>query len=242
MKKIIALIAVIMALAIGFSVIAIAEQTTEAVAAEASEAPAVTEAPAATATPAPTATPEPTPEPHVHSWSVDGRVCTGCGEAYACWNAEEMTFVHDFTNSEACLVCGAALYCGVEGHEKTEAHMLGACGIPGHFVCDEKNHAEIYGNGLDYDAHTMCLEPVQHHCEGCGADYSCEFSNSHVPCLKCGKLWCDKTEGDHTTAPCGHRYCEIHGNSYRHSYCAGCHKFLCNGRSHSACTAEKPAA
>ena len=240
MKKIIALI---MALAVVFSVIAIAEQTnTEAAV---SEAPAATAAPVITATPAPTATatPEPiaTPVPHVHAWSADGRICTGCGEAYACWNAEEMTFVHDFTDSETCLVCEAALYCGVEGHEKTEAHMIGACGIPGHFVCDEKNHAEVYGNGLDYDAHTMCLEQVQHHCDGCGADYSCEFSNSHVPCLKCEKLWCDKSEGNHTTAACGHRYCEIYGKSYKHSYCAGCHKFLCNGRSHSACTKQEEA-
>lgn len=221
MKKFIALISVVMALIISLSVIAIAEQTAAEPAAEAAAvaAPAATEA------------------PHVHAWSANGRECTGCGEAYPCWNDEEKTFVHDFTDSEFCLVCEAALYCGVEGHEKTAKHAMGACGVPGHFVCDELEHDRVYGNEFDYEGHTACLEEVEHFCEDCGRTYTCEFSNSHVKCIKCGNMWCYKEEGDHTETSCGHRHCEIHGNYKKHAKCEGCGKYLCNGRNHSGCVA-----
>lgn len=244
MKKFIAFIAVALALVISVSVIAIAESA-ETVNAEAAETVEVAETEAvATEEPTvePTAepTPEPTPEPHYHTWSADGRVCTGCGEAHPCWNDEEKTFVHDFTDSEICLVCETALYCGVEGHEKNEQHALGACGVPGHFVCDGLAHDEIYGNGFDPEGHTACLEQVEHTCEDCGRTYTCEFSNSHVRCIKCGNMWCYKAEGDHTEASCGHRYCEIHGNYKEHAKCEGCGKYLCNGKDHSGCVAPDP--
>ena len=247
MKKIIALIAIIMALAIGASVIAIAEQANTEAAAEvvAEEAAVVAEEPAATAEPAaiaepaataePTVVPAPTEAPHVHTWSVNYRECTGCGEAYPCWNDEEKTFVHDFTDSEFCLVCEAALYCGVEGHEKTAKHAMGECGVPGHFVCDELEHDRVYGKGFDYEGHTACLEEVEHTCEDCGRTYTCEFSNSHVKCIKCENMWCYKAEGDHTENSCGHRHCEIHGNYKKHAKCEFCGEYLCNGRSHSSC-------
>ena len=245
MKKILALVSVIMALVIGMSVIAIAEQvnTEAATTAEAAATAEATQAPTEAPTQAPTATPtaeptaEPTPEPHYHSWSVDGRVCTGCDEAHPCWNDEEKVFAHDFTDSETCLVCETALYCGVEGHEKTEEHMLGACGIAGHYVCDGLAHDEIYGKGFDYEGHTACLEQVEHTCEACGRTYTCEFSNSHVPCIKCGEMWCYKAEGDHTEAACGHRHCEIYGHSKDHAKCEGCGKYLCNGKNHANCEA-----
>ena len=241
MKRIIALLSVVMALAISLSVIAIAEQTTteaadtavvveETVVEEtvAAEEAVVEEAVA-------TAAPEATEPPHVHEWSANGRECIGCGEAYICWNDEEKTFVHDFTDSEFCLVCEAALYCGVEGHEKTAKHAMGECGVPGHFVCDELDHDRVYGKGFDYEGHTACLEEVEHECEDCGRTYTCEFSNSHVRCIKCEKMWCNKTEGDHTETACGHRHCEIKGNYKKHAKCEGCGKYICKGGKHDNC-------
>lgn len=231
MKKFIAFIAVAMALVIGISVIAIAETAENAEIVE-------TEIVEATETEA-VATAESTPEPHIHTWSDNGRVCTGCGEAHPCWNDEEKTFVHDFTDSETCLVCETALYCGAEGHDKNEEHALSACGVPGHFVCDGHAHDEIYGNGFDPEAHTACLEQVGHTCEGCGKTYTCEYSNSHVPCIVCGELWCNKTNGNHTTTPCGHRYCEIYGHSKAYAKCEGCGQYLCNGKNHTSCAVKK---
>lgn len=251
MKKIIALLSVVMALIIGVSVIAVAEQVnveaavTEAAVVETTEEPAaaVTAEPTATAAPVvtvaptaePTAVPVPTATPHVHTWSANGRECTGCGEAHPCWNDEEKTFNHDFAESDACAVCAAALYCGIEGHEMNEDHMIGACGVAGHFVCDEKEHDRVYGNGFDYEGHTACLEEVEHFCEDCGRSYNCERSNSHVKCIKCENMWCYKAEGDHTEAACGHRHCEIHGNYAKHAKCEGCEKFMCKGGDHSNC-------
>ena len=269
MKKLIALIAAVMALVIGFSVIAIAEQTANE---ETTAAPAAVEAPAeavveeteavaeetetveaaaeVTEEAAEEATEETTEEavvvpvatepPHVHTWSADGRVCTGCGEAYPCWNDAEKTFNHDFTDSDVCLVCGTALYCGIEGHEMNEEHALGACGVPGHFVCDGLDHDRVYGKGFDYEGHTACLEEVEHFCEECGRSYTCEFSNSHVRCIKCGEMWCYKAEGDHTEAACGHRHCEIRGNYAKHAKCEGCGKFMCKGGNHENCVPVVP--
>lgn len=206
MKKILALISLVLALMLGFSTIVLADETE-------------TEAEAT----------------HIHAWSANGRECVDCGEAHPCWNDEEKTFKHDFTDSEYCLTCGTALYCGVEGHEKNDAHAIGVCGVPGHFVCDELKHTIVYGNGFDYEGHTACLEQVEHYCESCGKTYTCEFSNSHVRCIKCGEMWCNKTNGDHTEAACGHRYCEIGKNSKKHAKCEGCGKYLCNGKNHSEC-------
>ncbi|MBQ3574871.1 MAG: hypothetical protein IJA26_04335, partial [Clostridia bacterium] len=142
--------------------------------------------------------------------------------------------------SDVCLVCGTALYCGIEGHEMNEEHALGACGVPGHFVCDGLDHDRVYGKGFDYEGHTACLEEVEHFCEECGRSYTCEFSNSHVRCIKCGEMWCYKAEGDHTEAACGHRHCEIRGNYAKHAKCEGCGKFMCKGGNHENCVPVVP--
>ena len=87
------------------------------------------------------------------------------------------------------------------------------------------------------EGHTKCMGDPEHYCDpddgGCGRTYKCSHSNSHTKCIKCGRLWCDKKHGNHTEAPCGHRYCEIYGREEAHGKCPACGKYLCNGKGHT---------
>lgn len=84
------------------------------------------------------------------------------------------------------------------------------------------------------EGHTECMGNPLHHCDVCGKDYVCSRSNSHTTCAKCGKAWCDKSEGDHTELPCGHRGCEVYGEAEKHGLCEICGKALCDGKDHTA--------
>lgn len=83
------------------------------------------------------------------------------------------------------------------------------------------------------DGHTECMGDPVHHCDECGRDYACSRSNSHTTCAKCGKAWCDKSEGDHAELACGHRGCEVYGEEDEHGLCFVCGEYLCNGEEHT---------
>lgn len=83
------------------------------------------------------------------------------------------------------------------------------------------------------DGHTECMGDPVHHCDACGRDYACSRSNSHTICAKCGKAWCDKSEGDHAELNCGHRGCEVYGEESEHGLCFVCGEYKCNGDDHA---------
>lgn len=89
------------------------------------------------------------------------------------------------------------------------------------------------------EGHTECMGDPVHHCDACGRDYVCSRSNSHTTCAKCGKAWCDKSEGDHAELDCGHRGCEVYGEESAHALCAACGKYLCNGDDHALAACGK---
>ncbi|MCQ2437839.1 MAG: hypothetical protein MJ099_05535 [Clostridia bacterium] len=167
---------------------------------------------------------------HEHEWNFVTRTCEGCEEAIPCFDDETKPYVHTFVEG-VCEGCGAAEFCGVEGHE---GHTLAECGVPGHYTCDEMDHTTWR---FDDEKHTVCLGVTEHVCEdGCGATYTCDHANSHTVCIVCGNLWCYKAEGDHTEAKCGHRYCEMGEHPSLHDKCKGCGQYKCNGKSHKNCT------
>lgn len=87
--------------------------------------------------------------------------------------------------------------------------------------------------------HTECMGDPVHHCDACGRDYVCSRSNSHTTCAKCGKAWCDKSEGDHAEQDCGHRGCEIYGEESAHALCVACGKYKCDGGNHALAACGK---
>ena len=170
---------------------------------------------------------------HAHVWDYALRTCAECGAAQPCWNESAGRYVHIFGDDGVCAGCGAVRYCGQAGHPQSEAHALASCGVPGHFACDGLSH-EAYP--YDPDVHTQCLEPVMHECDECGRAYTCDYANSHVRCDVCGAFWCYKEHGDHTEAPCGHRYCQIYGDEDGHRLCESCGGYLCDGMDHELCS------
>lgn len=105
-----------------------------------------------------------------------------------------------------------------------------------------RHHTVI--SGYCNEGHTRCMGDPEHYCDpnegGCGEYYACSRSNSHTPCVKCGKHWCYKEHGDHTEQACGHRGCEVYGEEEAHAQCAACGGYLCDGKdhTHAACGIE----
>lgn len=95
--------------------------------------------------------------------------------------------------------------------------------------------SEVHDNVISQfcdEGHTACMGDPIHTCEGCGQEYVCSKSNSHTVCAVCGKLWCDKSAGDHKAVECGHRGCEVYGDEEAHAKCGLCEGYLCDGADH----------
>ena len=124
--------------------------------------------------------------------------------------------------------------CDVHVWNKNEAGVDGQlCANCGKVDDGSDEHEDVISEFCE-ESHTECMGNPEHHCDACGRDYVCSKSNSHTLCAVCGKNWCDKSEGNHAKADCGHRGCEIYGAEAEHEKCEICGGYLCDGQEHTA--------